>query len=182
MFDPEANLGASPTSSPTESIAQWKNAVQNYFSGEWDNLRELIRELEERDWDNARLEIPEEEAQPRKTRVPFHQQIGEQLRRQAEVQQQAMLEQQRILLKQQQVREQQSQASAQPTYERRAPSPELSSASVRSERPMTDQLLPSQPVPKSVTPAADARESKPSRLAELARRLEQRLKESAPDA
>lgn len=78
MSDHDANLATQSTATVQEGIAQWKNTVQDYFSGEWANLRELIRELEEHDWDNASLALPNKETE--RERTPFHTQIVEQLR------------------------------------------------------------------------------------------------------
>ncbi len=80
MSDHDANLAPQSAATVQEGIAQWKNTVQDYFSGEWANLRELIRELEEHDWDNATLKLPEEDTG--RVRTPFHTQIVEQLRSQ----------------------------------------------------------------------------------------------------
>jgi len=81
MSDLDANLAPQSAATVQEGIAQWKNTVQDYFSGEWANLRELIRELEEHDWDNATLKLPEEDTG--RVRTPFHTQVVEQLRSQS---------------------------------------------------------------------------------------------------
>ena len=154
MFDSEAKSATPSAVTSMESIAQWKVAVQNYFSGEWDNLRELIREIEESDWDNARLEIPNEPQQSGKTRVPFHQQIAEQLRTQT--QQQLVAAQARAV---------------EPARTQPKPVPEL---------PQIPKV-PAGSSQDSDTPIA-ADPPKPNRLADLAKRLELRLKENANDA
>lgn len=63
MFEQDANTQVESTdpSSP-DSIAHWKSAVQEFFSHEWDSLRDLMRKLEERDWDGVSLTPPPETA------------------------------------------------------------------------------------------------------------------------
>ena len=120
MSDLDANLAPQSAATVQEGIAQWKNTVQDYFSGEWANLRELIRELEEHDWDNATLKLPEEDTG--RMRTPFHTQVVEQLRSRSE------------------------------------------------------------PTPAPVAPTTAAAPPENSRLADLAKRLEDRLKRSGDNA
>ncbi len=76
MFEQEAI--ASPDSATNEEqpdvIAQWKSTVQQFFSHEWENLRNLIRRLEESDWDGVALEPPTEAAAR-----PFHNRIVDEI-------------------------------------------------------------------------------------------------------
>lgn len=72
MFEEKVESPSAQGSGPG-SVAAWKAEVSAFFSGEWDNLRDLIRRLEEHDWDGAVLEAPAVPARP------FHERIAEQI-------------------------------------------------------------------------------------------------------
>ncbi len=75
MPEPDHNsaVASSPCDAP-EDIEQWKASVHDFFSREWDNLRELICRLDEQDWNGAKLEAPEEQ-----TLQPFREQVFQQI-------------------------------------------------------------------------------------------------------
>ena len=83
MFDQDANIPTAPThGAPSpDAIAQWKSAVQEFFSREWDSLRDLMRKLEEHDWDGANLTAPEN-AEPAQ---PFHSRVVDEIAAKARV-------------------------------------------------------------------------------------------------
>ncbi|MFK7818570.1 MAG: hypothetical protein AB8G99_07620, partial [Planctomycetaceae bacterium] len=74
MFEQDNNSQADSATgeSQPDVISEWKSAVQHFFSNEWGNLRDLIRRLEESDWDGISLEPPDGQPAPR----PFHSTIG----------------------------------------------------------------------------------------------------------
>ena len=76
MFEQEAiaSTDAAPGEEQPDVIAQWKTTVQQFFSHEWENLRNLMRRLEESDWDGVALEPPTES--PAR---PFHNRIVDEI-------------------------------------------------------------------------------------------------------
>jgi hypothetical protein len=74
MFDQDTNSQAdSAAETQADVISQWKSEVQDFFSNEWGNLRDLIRRLEESDWDGIALETRDGQSAPR----PFHSTIAQ---------------------------------------------------------------------------------------------------------
>lgn len=110
MLNQDANSIAAPRDSGVpepDAVAQWKSSVQEFFSREWDSLRDLIRKLEEHDWDGAALSVPSGKSESVR---PFHERIVSEIA--AEAQANAQL---------------QTQAKAQAQAQEQAP-PELPSA------------------------------------------------------
>ena len=76
MFEQEVTTSSDSSADDDQPdvIAQWKATVQQFFSAEWENLRDLIRRLEENDWDGVALEPPQ--AAPAR---PFHSRIVDEI-------------------------------------------------------------------------------------------------------
>ncbi len=77
---PEHGLNSTPIGpvlGEDQGLATWKSAVEKFFSGEWDNLRELIRQIEETDWEDTILAPPERSTRPQPE--PFHAAVAQHL-------------------------------------------------------------------------------------------------------
>lgn len=75
MLNQDANSTTAPQVSgdpEPNAVAQWKSSVQEFFSREWDSLRDLIRKLEEHDWDGATLSVPSGKSESVR---PFHERV-----------------------------------------------------------------------------------------------------------
>jgi hypothetical protein len=75
MLSQDPNLTTTPQvggDPEPDAVAQWKSSVQGFFSREWDSLRDLIRKLEEHDWDGATLSVPSGKSESVR---PFHERI-----------------------------------------------------------------------------------------------------------
>lgn len=73
MFEQELQ---SQDAGAASTIDQWKESVSRFFSGEWDNLRELICRLEEQDWDGVELTAPRAAVPPPAPRIRHTQDVA----------------------------------------------------------------------------------------------------------